>query len=725
MSNGSKKKAQLPARRGGLGRGLGALIPSGPLPGGSSGKGHFWNALDNPPAVDESTVQSLITGAPKADGKPNAADAAGESAGQRIDSTPSVEADADSGPSASRGSAVDIHVDIDDSAVGTRDENLDVVAPSDAPQETGPSEATSSDSADRNDESQEARSGGHAEASASIEMSDGANDPVDVGSVEESTHAEALGEDGTTTELSVDTNSSEAVRSTASQESSSATGLVGRDGDPENPDHVSRETVVSGTDRHVGPVDTDSSQAASPSAGLGSSSGDGTTGRNKDAAILDHVSRETGESVTLLAGTAAAHSSTARQVDDHPETSSNNGAAVRDGASEALDDVSRETGESATEATDNPETDQGVDRALATEAGIETTASGRAVSSTGSNQEPAGDAATEQDIADHDPAGAESNAAETGAADATGEEQSHDVDPSGAPAVLVEISPDEIRANPKNPRQVFDDDELAELAESIKEFGLLQPIVVREQADGYELVMGERRLRASKLAGIDTIPVIVRQTEDDEMLRDALLENIHRVQLHPLEEAAAYQQLIDEFGVTHEELALRIKRSRPVISNTIRLLKLPTRVQNRVAAGVISGSHARALLSLDDSDAQEALATRIVAEGLSVRATEEAVALHAGDDHSKGRAVRRKRPVAPALGALAERLSDHFDTRALVQLGRSKGKIVVEFASVDDLERIIAMMAPPLATQRLTAPANGGQAQSGAGAGDSASPADE
>ncbi|WP_234356377.1 ParB/RepB/Spo0J family partition protein [Blastococcus sp. Marseille-P5729] len=270
--------------------------------------------------------------------------------------------------------------------------------------------------------------------------------------------------------------------------------------------------------------------------------------------------------------------------------------------------------------------------------------------------------------------------------------------PDEAAAVLLELDPDEIRANPKNPRQVFDDDELAELAESIKEFGLLQPIVVRSTADGYELIMGERRLRAARLAGVDRLPVIVRKTEDDEMLRDALLENIHRVQLHPLEEAAAYQQLIDEFGVTHEELAVRIKRSRPAISNTIRLLKLPTRVQNRVAAGVISGSHARALLSLDDPEAQEALAARIVAEGMSVRATEEAVSLHGSDQAPTRRAARRKTVTAPALSSLAERLSDHFDTRALVQLGRTKGKIVVEFASIDDLERIIAMMAPPLAT---------------------------
>lgn len=271
-------------------------------------------------------------------------------------------------------------------------------------------------------------------------------------------------------------------------------------------------------------------------------------------------------------------------------------------------------------------------------------------------------------------------------------------------AVLVEIDPDDIRANPKNPRQVFDDDELTELAESIKEFGLLQPIVVRQTPDGFELIMGERRLRAARLAGVGTIPAIVRQTEDDAMLRDALLENIHRVQLHPLEEAAAYQQLIDEFGVTHEQLAQRIKRSRPAISNSIRLLKLPARVQNRVAAGVISGSHARAILALEDAEAQEALAARIVAEGLSVRATEEAVALHGSGPEPARRKARRKAVTAPALGALAERLSDHFDTRAIVQLGRSKGKIVVEFASIDDLERIIAMMAPPLATVRVQEP---------------------
>jgi len=270
-------------------------------------------------------------------------------------------------------------------------------------------------------------------------------------------------------------------------------------------------------------------------------------------------------------------------------------------------------------------------------------------------------------------------------------------------AVLIEIDPALILPNPKNPRSVFDEDDLAELAASIKDFGLLQPIVVRSGADGdtYELIMGERRLRAAKLAGVDSIPAIVRQTEDDAMLRDALLENIHRVQLNPLEEAAAYQQLIEEFDVTHDELAHRIKRSRSQISNMLRLMKLPPRVQQRVAAGVLSYGHARAILGLDDPDQQEALATRVVAEGMSVRATEEAVSL-AGSDQPRQRGARRKQITAPALRTLAENLSDYFDTRATVQLGRSKGKIVVEFGSIDDLERIVAIMAPKYATNRAT-----------------------
>lgn len=269
-------------------------------------------------------------------------------------------------------------------------------------------------------------------------------------------------------------------------------------------------------------------------------------------------------------------------------------------------------------------------------------------------------------------------------------------------AVLIEVDPNLIDPNPKNPRSVFDEENLIELAESIRDFGLLQPIVIRRTDDEarFELVMGERRLRAAKLADVRSIPAIVRQTDDDAMLRDALLENIHRVQLNPLEEAAAYQQLIEDFGVTHEELATRIKRSRSQISNMLRLMKLPSRVQQRVAAGVLSYGHARAILGLSTPEAQEALATRIVAEGMSVRATEEAVQLAGTEVEPKTRTIRRKPITAPALRTLAENLSDHFDTRALVQLGKSKGKIVVEFASIDDLERIIAVMVPHLATAR-------------------------
>ncbi|NGY61826.1 ParB/RepB/Spo0J family partition protein [Lentzea sp. NEAU-D13] len=264
-----------------------------------------------------------------------------------------------------------------------------------------------------------------------------------------------------------------------------------------------------------------------------------------------------------------------------------------------------------------------------------------------------------------------------------------------AGAVYREVPVTAIKTNPKQPRQVFDPDAINELSFSIKEFGLMQPIVVRElTADTYELVMGERRWRATQQAGLKTIPAIVRQTADDVMLRDALLENIHRVQLNPLEEAAAYQQLLEEFGVTHEELADRIGRSRPVVTNTIRLLKLPLPVQRRVAAGVLSAGHARALLGLDDAGTQEDLAARIVAEGMSVRATEEAVTIAKNEKPKKEKAAPRKQMHAPGLQELAERLSDNFDTRVKVELGQRKGRIVVEFGSVDDLERIIGMMSP-------------------------------
>ncbi|BBZ25202.1 ParB/RepB/Spo0J family partition protein [Mycolicibacter hiberniae] len=270
--------------------------------------------------------------------------------------------------------------------------------------------------------------------------------------------------------------------------------------------------------------------------------------------------------------------------------------------------------------------------------------------------------------------------------------------PPAAPdvgAVYREIRPADIEPNPRQPRQVFDDEALAELVHSIREFGLMQPIVVREipGSSRYQLVMGERRWRASQQAGLETIPAIVRETEDDNLLRDALLENIHRVQLNPLEEAAAYQQLLDEFGVTHDELATRIGRSRPLVTNMIRLLRLPIAVQRRVAAGVLSAGHARALLSLEGgAEAQEELAARIVAEGLSVRATEEAVTLANRAGPANPVAPRRKPIQMPGLQDIAERLSTTFDTRVMVSLGKRKGKIVVEFGSVDDLQRIVEMM---------------------------------
>jgi ParB family chromosome partitioning protein len=271
--------------------------------------------------------------------------------------------------------------------------------------------------------------------------------------------------------------------------------------------------------------------------------------------------------------------------------------------------------------------------------------------------------------------------------------------PSGrvAGAVYQEVPIGSIVPNPRQPRQSFDEESLAELEHSIREFGLMQPIVVRPVDVGsYELVMGERRWRAAQQAGLDTIPAIVRNTADDAMLRDALLENIHRAQLNPLEEAAAYQQLLEDFGVTHEQLASRIGRSRPVITNTIRLLKLPVAVQRRVAAGVLSAGHARALLGLDEPSAQESLAARIVAEGMSVRATEEAVTLSLREPGPPAPKAAAPRPMrAPGLQQLAENLSDAFDTRVKVELGRRKGRIVVEFGSVDDLQRIVALMTVP------------------------------
>ena len=250
-----------------------------------------------------------------------------------------------------------------------------------------------------------------------------------------------------------------------------------------------------------------------------------------------------------------------------------------------------------------------------------------------------------------------------------------------------EIDVNNISANPKQPRTVFDEDQLTELALSIKEVGLLQPPVVRSIGNGkYQLIMGERRFRAAKLAGLKSIPVIIRQTTDDQLLREALIENIHRSQLNPLEEGAAYQQLLNDFSYTHDELAAKLSKSRPAITNTMRLLNLPPSVQRKVAAGVISAGHARALLSLTDEKEIENLANRIVAEGLTVRAVEEIVAT--GGAKVKGGSVRSGKILAPKLKEISEKLSDHLDTRVNVELGKQKGKIVIEFATIEDLERI-------------------------------------
>ena len=267
--------------------------------------------------------------------------------------------------------------------------------------------------------------------------------------------------------------------------------------------------------------------------------------------------------------------------------------------------------------------------------------------------------------------------------------------PSGAH--FAEVPLDAITPNPRQSRDVFDEDALAELVTSIQEVGLLQPVVVRQLApERFELIMGERRWRACREAGLERIPAIVRETEDEKLLLDALLENLHRAQLNPLEEAAAYDQLLKDFNCTHDQLADRIGRSRPQVSNTLRLLKLSPAVQRRVAAGVLSAGHARALLSVEDAAEQDRLAHRIVAEGLSVRAVEEVVTLMGS---RSGGATKPKGPraggrVSPALGDLAARLSDRFETRVKVDLGQKKGKIVVEFASMEDLERILGTLAP-------------------------------
>jgi ParB family transcriptional regulator, chromosome partitioning protein len=278
------------------------------------------------------------------------------------------------------------------------------------------------------------------------------------------------------------------------------------------------------------------------------------------------------------------------------------------------------------------------------------------------------------------------------------EDESPSVVDAVAGAHFAELPLDSITPNPRQPREVFDEDALAELVTSIQEVGLLQPVVVRQLGpQRYELIMGERRWRACREAGLEKIPAIVRATDDEKLLLDALLENLHRAQLNPLEEAAAYDQLLKDFNCTHDELADRIGRSRPQVSNTLRLLRLSPSVQRRVAAGVLSAGHARALLSVDDAEEQDRLAHRIVAEGLSVRAVEEIVTLMGSRPQSGSKAAKGPRAgarVSPALTGLAARLSDRFETRVKVDLGQKKGKIVVEFASMEDLERILGTLAP-------------------------------
>ncbi|MEV4575290.1 ParB/RepB/Spo0J family partition protein [Nonomuraea jabiensis] len=265
-----------------------------------------------------------------------------------------------------------------------------------------------------------------------------------------------------------------------------------------------------------------------------------------------------------------------------------------------------------------------------------------------------------------------------------------------AGAYFKEVALDAIVPNPRQPREIFDGERLEELAASIREVGLLQPIVVRSVGGGqYELIMGERRWRACQQVGLDPVPAIVRNTQDTDLLRDALIENLQREQLNALEEAAAYQQLLDDFQATHDQLAQKVGRSRSHITNTLRLLNLPPEVQQKVAAGVISAGHARALLGLASADEQIELAKRIVAELLSVRAVEEIVAMGSAKAAKKpARERQAPKPTAPGLTHLADRLSDHFETKVKVDLGRRKGRIVVEFATIDDLERIIGTMAP-------------------------------
>ena len=278
-------------------------------------------------------------------------------------------------------------------------------------------------------------------------------------------------------------------------------------------------------------------------------------------------------------------------------------------------------------------------------------------------------------------------AAETAGQEIKAEERA---EPSSGP-MFEQLSLDRIDPNPRQPRGSFDEEPLQELTTSIEAVGVLQPIVVRPSGERYQIVMGERRVRAARAAGLERIPAIVRTTEDNLMLRDALLENVHREDLNPLEEAAAYEQLLLDFGITQEELAARLGRSRPVIANAMRLLRLPGSVQRRIAARTLSAGHARAVASLEDPVQQERLADRIVAEGLTVRMAEELAQRIKNGEPLLGPDERaRVRPTvqAPGMADLAERLSDRLETRVRVQLGKRKGKVLIEFATLDDLQRI-------------------------------------
>jgi ParB family chromosome partitioning protein len=297
-------------------------------------------------------------------------------------------------------------------------------------------------------------------------------------------------------------------------------------------------------------------------------------------------------------------------------------------------------------------------------------------------------------------------------------------------AWMADLPIDAIEPNPRQPRDVFDDEELEGLAASIRDMGLLQPVVVRATGeDTYELIAGERRLRASKRAGLERIPAVVRHTDDSDLLKEALVENIHRVQLNPLEEAAAYQQLLDDFDFTQEELATKLGRSRPAISNALRLLQLPPGVQRRVAAGVLSAGHAKALLALaDDPATMDRFATRVVAEGMSVRALEELIRLTLLEPRDRSQPRAKGRPgklTAPGLVELQDDLSDALKTRVRISMGSRRGKLQVEFVSVDDLERIVGVIARGLEDGATVTVPGSGQEDEGSDADADAGPDDD